>query len=262
MIWSRTRETNRLRNALREYYPAALVAFEELDDRDALAVLGRAPDPATGARLSPSQLRAALRAGGSRRYLDVTAERIQTGLRTEQLAARQDVTAAYAATTRSAVALLVTLNTQIDQLEDQLGQTFDQHPDADIYLSLPGLGDALGARVLGEFGVDPERFADAKSRRNYAGTSPLTKASGKRVVMARFAQQTPPRRDRPVGLPLPDQRPGARAYYDERRAADYEHHEALRALGNRWIGILHGCLKHGTVYDEHTAWAHRRTTAA
>lgn len=264
LIWSRTRETNRLRNALREYYPAALVAFADLDDRDALAVLGRAPDPATGARLTLSQIKAALRAGGRRRYLDATAERIQEGLRSSQLAAPAPVTAAYAATTRATVGLLVAFNTQINDLQDQLDQSFEQHPSADIYLSLPGLGDVLGARVLGELGDDPERFADAKSVRNYAGTSPLTKASGrKKVVLARYVRN---KRlydaiDQWAFCSLSTS-PGARAYYDQRRVADYKHHEALRALGNRWIGILHGCLKHGTPYDEHTAWAHRQQAAA
>ncbi|AXH97869.1 IS110 family RNA-guided transposase [Ornithinimicrobium avium] len=264
LVWSRSRETNRLRSALREYYPAALVAFEDLDHRDALAVLGRAPDPLTGAKLTLSQIKAALRAGGRRRYLDATAERIQEGLRTEQLAAPAPVVEAYAASTKALVGLLVAFNTQIADLETQLEQSFEQHPDADIYLSLPGLSDVLGARVLGELGDDPERFADAKSRRNYAGTSPITKASGKKkIVLARYVRN---KRlydavDQWAFCSLTGS-PGARAYYDERRAADYEHHEALRALGNRWIGILHGCLKHGTPYDEHTAWAHRHHAAA
>ena len=66
------------------------------------------------------------------------------------------------------------------------GQT---HPDADIYRSLPGLGVILGARVLGEFGDDPNRYTTAKSRKNYAGTSPLTIASGrKRAVLARHVR--------------------------------------------------------------------------
>lgn len=118
--------------------------------------------------------------------------------------------------------------------------------------------------MLGELGDDPERFADAKSRRNYAGTSPITKASGKKkIVLARYIRN---KRlydaiDQWAFCSLSGSR-GARAYYDERRAADYEHHEALRALGNRWIGILHGCLKHGAIYDEHTAWAHRHHAAA
>jgi len=56
--------------------------------------------------------------------------------------------------------------------------------------------------------------------------------------------------------------PGARAFYDQRRANGDTHNRALRALANRLVGILHGCLRHGTLYDEHTAWAHRTTAAA
>ena len=137
------------------------------------------------------------------------------------------------------------------------------HPDADIYLSLPGLGVVLGARVLGEFGDDPDRFTDPKSRKNYAGTSPLTIASGKkRAVLARHVRN---RRlydaiDQWAFCALSCS-PGARALYDTHRAAKQSHHQALRALGNRLVGILHGCLRHHTGYDEHTAWAHHTAAA-
>lgn len=264
MIWSRTRETNRLRNSLREYYPAALATFEDLDSDDALAVLAKAPQPDVGARLSLSQIKAALRAGGRRRYLEDTATRIQAGLRVQQLAAPPPVVAAYAATTTAQVALITALNTQIQGLAQELGTHFEHHPDAVIYRSLPGLGEVLGARVLGEFGDDPERYTTAKSRKNYAGTSPLTIASGKkRAVLARHARNK--RLYDAIdqwafcSLSTSD---GARAYYDQRRAREDTHHQALRALGNRWVGILHGCLRHGTLYDESTAWDHRQPVAA
>ena len=264
LVWSRTRETNRLRTALRDFYPAALSAFEDLHDRDALAVLGRAPDPATAARLTRSQLTAVLRAGGRRRNLDATAQRVQTALRTEQLHAPAAVAEAYAAVVIAQVGVITALNTQIVGLEGQLERSFEQHPDADLYLSLPGLSHVLGARVLGEFGDDPERFADAKSRRNYAGTSPITIASGKkRAVLARHARN---KRlydaiDQWAFCSL-QASPGARAYYDQRRAAGDTHHQALRALGNRWVAILHGCLRHRVTYREHTAWGHRQSAAA
>ena len=264
LVWSRNRECNRLRNTLREFYPAALTAFEDLHDRDALAVLGRAPDPVTAARLSLSQLTSTLRTGGRRRNLQATAEKIQAILRTEQMRAPQALASAYAAVVTAQVGVITALNAQVAGLEAQLEQCFEQHPDADVILSLPGLGDILGARVLGEFGDDPERFADAKSRRNYAGTSPLTIASGKKhAVLARHARN---RRlydavDQWAFCSL-QASPGARDYYDQRRAAGNTHHQALRALGNRWVGILHGCLKHHTPYNEHTAWGHRQPAAA
>lgn len=127
MVWSRTRETNRLRNSLREYYPTALATFDDLDSGDALAVLSKAPEPVSGARLSLSQIKAALRAGGRRRYLDTTAAQIQAGLRVQQLAAPAAVTAAYAATTAVQVALITALNTQIQALAQELGTHFEQH---------------------------------------------------------------------------------------------------------------------------------------
>ena len=260
LIWARTRHANQLRNALREYYPAALEAFDDLTDRDTLAVLERAPDPTVGARLTVTQIRAVLKRSGRQRNLEQRAEEIQTALRSRQLAAPDPVTAAFSATTKATVGILGEMNRQLKELEATLADRFEQHPDAVIYLSLPGLGDVLGARALGEFGDDPDRYANAKSRKNYAGTSPITVASGKkRAVLARHVRN---RRlhdaiDQWAFCSL-QASPGCRQFYDHRRAAGDLHHQALRALGNRLVTILHGCLKHQTPYNEHTAWAHRQ----
>ena len=259
LIWARNRHTNQLRNALREYYPAALEAFSDLADRDTLAVLDRAPTPTQGARLSINQIRSALQRGGRQRNLERRAAEIQPALRNKQLAAATPIAQAFAATTTAAVGIIAELNRQIADLEKVLADHFEQHPDADIYLSLPGLGDVLGARVLGEFGDDPDRYANAKSRKNSAGTSPLTIASGrKRAVLARHVRN---RRlydaiDQWAFCTLRSS-PGARVFYDQHRTTGDLHHQALRALGNRLVGILHGCLRHHTTYNEHTAWAHR-----
>jgi hypothetical protein len=118
--------------------------------------------------------------------------------------------------------------------------------------------------VLAEFGDDPNRYADAKSRKNYSGMSPITRASGKHhVVLARYA------RNKRLAdacflwaFAAITASPGARRFYDTRRAAGDTHNRALRGLGNRLVGILHGCLRHHTLYDEHIAWAHRLTIAA
>jgi transposase len=261
LIWTRNQHTNALRSALREYYPGALEAFDDLHDRDALAILGRAPTPLQAASLSLSKIRSALKAAGRQRNIDARAQEIQTALRTEQLAASAAVTAAFAASTRAMVGIITELNRQITDLEAELATHFETHPDADIYRSLPGLGVILGARVLGEFGDDPNRYTTAKCRKNYAGTSPLTVASGrKRAVMARHVRN---RRlydaiDQWAFCAL-NCSPGARAFYDARRTTGDLHHQALRALGNRLVGILHGCLRHRTQYNENRAWAHRQT---
>ena len=259
LIWDRTRATNRLRCALREYFPAALETFDDLAHRDALAVLGRAPTPAEARALPLGKMRTTLKSGGRQRNIDSRARQIIKGLRVDALEAPAAVVSAFAATTRSQVAVIVELNSQIGVLDANLADHFEQHPDADIYLSQPGIGVVIGARVLGEFGDDPNRYADAKSRKNYAGTSPITRASGKsHVALARFVR---PRRladgiDQWAFCSL-NNSPGARAFYDMRRATGDSHHKALRSLGNRLVGILHGCLRHHTTYDEHTAWAHR-----
>ncbi len=261
LIWIRNQHTNALRSALREYYPGALEAFDDLHGRDALAILGRAPNPVQAGSLSLAKIRSALKAAGRQRNLDARALEIQTALRTEQLTAPAAVTAAFAASTRAIVGIIAELNRQLTDLEAELATHFETHPDADIYRSLPGLGVILGARVLGEFGDDPNRYTDAKCRKNYAGTSPLTVASGKkRAVLARHVRN---RRlydaiDQWAFCALATS-PGARAYYDQRRTAGDLHHQALRALGNRLVGVLHGCLRHRTHYDEHKAWAHRQT---
>ena len=259
LIWDRTRATNRLRSSLREYFPAALDTFDDLADRDALAVLVKAPTPAQAKALSVAKIRTALRAAGRQRNIDTRARQIADSLRVDTLHAPDVVVSAFAATTRSTVAIITAINTQIAVLDAELATHFEQHPDADIYLSQPGIGVILGARALSEFGDDPNRYADAKSRKNYAGTSPITRASGnRRVALARHVrnQRLADAIDRWAFCSLSTS-PGARAYYDQRRQAGDSHHTALRALSNRLVGILHGCLRTHTPYNEHTAWAHR-----
>ncbi|MGH7511053.1 MAG: IS110 family transposase [Acidimicrobiia bacterium] len=260
LIWERKRHLNRLRSTLREYYPQGVVLLAEGDRRDALAVLAKAPSPTEGARLSTTQIRAALRAWGRQRGVDKHASEIRTILGAPGLTARGPVEEAMAATTRAAVAIIAELDRQIGDLEVEITQRFEQHPDAPIYLSMPGIGITLGARVLGEFGDDPDRYADVKSRRNYAGTSPLTNASGKKhTVTARWV------RNNRLYDPLIRwafcsliASPGCRTFYDQHRAKGDTHYQALRALANRLVGILHGCLRHRTPYNEDTAWAHRQ----
>ena len=137
--------------------------------------------------------------------------RLRSALRSPQLEAPAGaVSRAFAASTRAAVAQISEINRQLTELEAELASHFEQHPDAEIYRSMPGLGVVLGARVLGEFGDDPERYDSAKSRRNYAGTSPLTVASGRKRTVKRALRPQPPalRRRRPVGAVLAAGEPG------------------------------------------------------
>ncbi|MFI5765635.1 IS110 family transposase [Streptomyces sp. NPDC051563] len=259
LIWERTRTFQRLRTTLREYFPAALNAYADLalTSTDALELLVKAPTPATAARLTHTQIAAVL-TRHRRHNRDAKAATIQSALRERQLGLPEPVTAAYAAAAIAHARLIIALNEQIAALEVQVRAHFLAHPDAEIYLSMPGIGEIVGARVLAEFGDDPTRYAGAKARKNYAGTSPITRASGKsHTVQARYI------RNNRLADALQTQAfcalrasPGARGYYGKQRAREAGYNPALRQLGNRRVGILHGCLKTRTRYDEATAWAH------
>jgi Transposase/Transposase IS116/IS110/IS902 family len=257
LIWERTRHTLRLRSALREFFPAALAAYAELGltSGDTLELLARAPGPAAAAKLTTAQIAAALKRA-RRRGVPARAQAIKDALRVPQLAQPAAITAAYAAAVQATAAILTTLNEQISRLETHVETHFLQHPDADVYLSQPGIGPVNGPRVLAEFGDAPHRYASAKARKNYAGSSPVTRASGRsKVVLARFI-----RNNRLTdalhtqALAALTASPGARAYYDKQRNRGLGHNAALRQVSNRLVGILHGCLKTSTRYTEATAW--------
>ncbi|MDL4818652.1 IS110 family transposase [Actinomadura sp. OS1-43] len=256
LIWERTRAGQRLRHALREYLPAALAAFEDLDAPEALDLLARAATPAEAAKLTISQISGALKRARRRGDLAERAKPVQAALRTTHLGQPDVVTAAYAASTRALVAVLTVLNEQTAVMQGQVEAHFGAHPAAEIIRSQPGLGAVLGARVLAEFGDDPDRYSSAKARKNYAGTSPITRASGKKkTVHARFVHN-----DRLIDALMTQasiairHSPGARTYFDKLRARGAAYNTALRQLANRLVGIPHGCLKTGSLYDETTAW--------
>ena len=257
LIWNRQRQANQLREALSVFYPAALVAFgNDVASRDAVAVLARASTPAAGRRLTLAQLRSTLVRAGRQRNVDKRALAIQGAFRAEYLQVPTEVALAYGAIVRANATVIAQLTEELSKIEAQLATSFYQHEDSAILESLPGLGTVLAARVLGEFGDDKGRFSDARARRNYAGTSPITRASGtKRVVVARFT-----RNDRLVdacdrwAFSSLNGSPGARRYYDAKRKMGRTNGQALRALANRWVGILHGCLRHRQQYSEAVAW--------
>lgn len=256
LIWTRQQFGNQLRSALREFYPGALEAFgDDLYEEDSLALLERAPTPAQGQALSLAKITSALRKA-RRHNVEERAIAIRNALRAPRLEQPAVIAQARGVTVADLAGLLQDVIARIEHQEEELGRSLKVHPDAEIYLSQPGLGVVLSARALGEFGDDPNAYRDGKARKNAAGTSPITQASGKtKVVLARFI-----RNDRLADV---CQRwafcalsasPGARRYYDLQRARGKDHEEALRILANRLVGILHGCLRHRQRYREETAW--------
>ena len=183
LIWARVCHTNQVRNALRDYYLAALETFDDLAHRDALAILGRAPTPSMGAHLTLPQILAALKAGGRQCNLNKRAQQIRRGLRTPQLSAPPEVVAAYAATVGGLVSIIAETNRQISRLEATLATRFGEHPDAGIYLSQPGLAEVLSARTLDKCSGTTPTVTPAPS---HPGTTP-----GRRPSLSRRVRNTP-----------------------------------------------------------------------
>jgi hypothetical protein len=255
LVWSRQHEVNRLRSLLAGYYPAALAAFPDLATRTALAVLAAAPTPARAAQLGLDDLLDLLESAGRGRQRS-EAQRLAAVFAAPQMSQPAEVEAAMGAAAAAAAGTITAMNTGLAALQQQIGQHFRQHPDAAIYHSMPALGSILSARVLGEFGGDPTRWPDPASRRAYAGSAPITRASGKkRLVLARYIRnQRLYDAVRWWAFAALSVSPGARAYYGQRRAAGDGHEAALRRLASKLIGQLHHCLTHRVTYDEATAW--------
>jgi transposase len=260
LTWSRQHEVNRLRSLLASYYPAALAAFGDLATRTALAVLAAAPAPAQAARLDTGSLLDLLVAAGRGRRRSEAA-RLAEVFAAPQMRQPAEVEQAMGDAATAVITTIAAINTALAGLQERIDQNFEKHPDAAIYHSMPALGHILSARVLGEFGDDPTRWPDPASRRAYAGSAPITRASGKkRLVLARYIRN---RRlydaVRWWAFAALSVSPGARAYYDARRAAGDGHEAALRRLASKLIGQLHHCLAHRVLYDETTAWPQPET---
>lgn len=262
-IWARQQAMNRLRSLLRDYYPQALQAFPNLAHRAAASVLRAAPTPHTAQRLTSSRVVALLRKAG-RRNDPGLAEKISTTLRAPALRQPVAVEHALGIAAVGLIDVITAMSDAIAALEAELATVFDQHQQAAVITSQPGLGPVLGARVLGELGDDPTRFTDTAGLRSFAGTAPITRASGRsRVVTSRRIC------NRRLGdachwwaFAAITKSPGARAHYDRRRAAGDTHNAALRNLANKLLAKLWHCLQTGILYDETTAWPTPTDTSA
>jgi transposase len=259
-VWNRTTAHNKLRSHLREYFPGFLAAFAGTRDGilrpEARVILAAAPTPAAAGSLTLAQLRALLKKAGRTRGIDAEARRLREAFREQQM---RQLPLVEQAMGRQALALLRQLDaacTSAGDLEHAAVESFNQHPDAGIITSFPGLGPLTGARVLAEIGDDRSRFSDAKGLKAYAGAAPITRASGKhKAVLHRKVKNN---RLAAAGyiwaFAALTASPGARRHYDRRRDAGDGHAAAQRNLFSRLLGCLHHCLLTGTRYDEATAF--------
>ncbi|MFC9634353.1 IS110 family transposase [Streptomyces mirabilis] len=259
--WNRQQMSNQLRSLLREYYPAALDAFAAwtngLCRPEARELLKLAPTPAKAAKLTRAQITSALKRSGRKRGVEADTERLREALRVDWA---RELPLVENALGKQMLALLGQLEAACiaaDDLAKAVEEVFPQHPDADILLSFPGLGVQLGARVLAEIGDDHTRFADARGLKAYAGSSPVTRASGKKSSITRRRVKND--RLNHAGFlwafAALTASPGAKGHYRRRRDKHGDWHApALRHLFNRMIGQLYHCLQHGHRYDEALAF--------
>ena len=261
-----TRLQNRLRQDLLAAFPAALDAFPSLAALSTLRFLERWPSATEADALSEAELAAFLRAQGHSRA-DAAAARVHAALHADVLAAPPHLAAARAGAIRLAARQLLLLREQHAAWERRLRELLSgdrAHPDGEILLSLPGLDVRLAARVLGEIGDRRERFPTPAALQSYAGTAPVTKASGRaRVVVARTACNRFLRQAllRWAFCSLTTSA-WARAYYDQHRQGGKSHYAALRILANRWLVILHHLLATGQRYDEEVHQRNRTRASA
>ena len=259
-VWDRTTAHNKLRSHLREYYPGFLAAFAAarggIMRPEARAILAAAPAPAAAAALTTAQLKSLLKKAGRRRGIDAEATRLRAAFHARQMSQPPLVEDAMG---RQALALLRQLDaacTSASDLEQAVTDSFNQHPDAGIITSFPGLGSLTGARVLAETGDDRSRFADARGLKAYAGAAPVTRASGKSIAVLhrRVKNQRLAAAGYLWAFAALTASPGARTHYDRRRQAGDRHAAAQRNLFGRLLGCLHHCLITGQAYDEATAF--------
>jgi transposase len=259
-VWDRTTAHNKLRSHLRQYYPGFLAAFADARGGilrpEARVILAAAPTPAAAATLTPAQLRALLKKAGRSRGIETEATRLREAFRIPQM---RQLPLVEDAMGRQAQALLGQLNaacTAADDLEQAVTQSFNQHPDAGIITSFPGLGILTGARVLAEIGDDRSRFQDARGLKAYAGAAPITRASGKSTAIThrRIKNNRLAAAGYIWAFAALTASPGARAHYDRRKDKGDRHTSAQRNLFSRLLGCLHHCLITGQEYDETIAF--------
>ena len=260
-VWARQQIGNQIRDLLKDFYPSAIVAFAGLPEGglarpDARTILAAAPTPAQAAKLTPARLRRLLIKAGRQRRLDSDIERLRAVFTDTYLHQPPVVEHAMGIQLSALLRQFDAACAAADELAEAAIAHFEQHPDAKIITSFPGLGMLAGARVLAEIGDDRARFADARGLKAFAGSAPITRASGKKtVVLHRHIKN---RRLAAVGpiwaLGSLRASPGARRHFDARRAAGDWNHQAQRHLFNKFLGQLHHCLHTGLLYDEHVAF--------
>ena len=264
-VWRIDRNTGEVRSLLRLYYPAALHAFDtpkKKQTKSALAtshlraVLRHAPTPTRARRVRESTWVDVLTTAGRQRGQEKDAARLRALFREPALAQPASKESAYGE-------MLLGLLTSLDaacksqqQLEVKMVAALYAHPAWPILEGIPGMGEVTAARILGELGDDPTRFANVRSVRAYSGTAPITRASGKsHVVNRRVVKNNRLAHGLYWWSFNAASTPSGKAAYTHRREVQGDkQNAALRNIANRLVGCLWHCLSTGEMWDDSSAW--------
>ncbi len=251
LMHDRVRLTNRLRNALKQYYPQALEWFEHIDTLLFCDFIRRWPSLPQARRARRATLEKFFREHNMNRKA-LLESRIQAIKSAMPLTTDEAVIVPYRLQALTLVAQLVVALESIRQYDEEIAALAPQHPDYGLFNVLPGAGPSLAPRLLVAFGEQRERYASAAEVQKYTGIAPVTKRSGQstwihwrwqcptfvRQTFVEWAAQTI-NKSYWAGL-----------YYRQQRAKGCSHQAAVRALAFKWIRILYRCWKTRTPYDE------------
>jgi len=250
LIETRTQVSNELTSCLKEYYPLPLKLFDNLDQDITVAFLEKYPTPQKANNLSKNGLRNFLKKQHYNRPSKL--DELFNTIRTENFMID---TVIVRAKSRLMLALLIQfkeIRKQIKLYEQEVTRLFKEHPDHDIFNSLPGAGHKIGPRLMCCFGEDRNRYGTFNAVQCESGTAPITKSSGnyRCVLMRRSCRKFFRDTLQIFAFCSLKTSEWSREYYDQQRAMGKTHSMALRSLANKWVKIIHAMWEHGTRYNE------------
>jgi len=244
---------NELTTYFKRYFPLALKLFGGIDNAEAIAFLAIYPTYAQARTASVTQIATILnKSGRSDNVATKHAAAVHEKLKEQQPTPSREVEKAYPLAVKPLLRQLDNILSEIADLDKEIKKAYSDHPNKDLLDSLPGIADKLGPVIGSEIGIDMSRFSSLKTLKAFAGTSPVTKQSGKyRKVCIRRACNSHLRRAFHLAAQGAIIKAGwARELYDRLKSQGKSHGRALRAVADQQIEILYAVLTRRTPYDE------------
>ena len=250
LVEMRVAASNQLAALLDMHWPGAKAIFADVESPIALKFLTRYPTPASAARLGEKRIAAFCAANGysGRRPASELLARLRNAPEGTTSPALTD---ALKHAVLAMVTVLTALNAAVKDLDKTVVTHLGEHPDGEIFTSLPRSGQINAAQMLAEWGDCREAYDSADAVAALAGLTPVTKESGKhRAVSFRWACNT---RFRVAMTTFADNSrhasPWAAETYNRARANGKDHPHAIRILARAWTRVIYRCWQDNQPYD-------------